>query len=378
MSHPSATLGRVLGAASCVFVLALLPGCYSTDNKNPPSAEAPAPPVAPAPPPAAPAPPPPAAPAPPPPAPPPPAPAPPPPAPPPPAPPPPEPPPPAPPAPPVPQFGNLTLDLTDSPITDAARVVVEFTGVEIKPANAMNPEVFDFPAPRQIDVLELDNGDTENLLDNVELPAGEYEWIRLKVNAGQNASDSYLETRFGTRHALFLPNGNESSLTISRDFTIEAGGTHNFTVDFDLRKSVLRASGAGGEYLLRPVLRLVNNLEAGRIDGRVDFRLFGFFCEPAAYLYEGANVEPDDIGSRTEPLTTTAVHYDFNPGVWHFVMAFVPAGQYTLAFTCEADEDDADRNDRPDFTGVRNVTIAAGQTTAVTLTPSSDDDDDDD
>jgi hypothetical protein len=54
---------------------------------------------------------------------------------------------------------------------------VQFTGLEVKPRAAAQPEVFDF-APRQIDLLALDGGGSELLLSDELLPAGEYEWIR--------------------------------------------------------------------------------------------------------------------------------------------------------------------------------------------------------
>ena len=95
------------------------------------------------------------------------------------------------------QFGRLTLRVTDSPVTSARRVVVEFTGVEIKARDGGDTEVFDF-APRQIDLLALDGGGSEILLSEEVLPAGEYEWIRLKVNAGRNASDSFIELDDGS------------------------------------------------------------------------------------------------------------------------------------------------------------------------------------
>src|SRR5262245_14803252 len=69
------------------------------------------------------------------------------------------------------QFGRINLRITDSPVTSAKRVVVQFTGLEIRPAGGGQPEVFDF-APRQIDLLALDGGGSEILLDNEVLPAG--------------------------------------------------------------------------------------------------------------------------------------------------------------------------------------------------------------
>jgi hypothetical protein len=128
-----------------------------------------------------------------------------------------------------PQFGRLNLRITDSPVTSAKRVVVQFTGLEIKPAGGAAPEVFDF-TPRQIDLLALDGGGSEVLLADEMLPAGEYESIRLKVNAGRNGSDSFIELNDGSVHPLFIPSGNQTGLKLIRGFTIGAGSTHNFTI----------------------------------------------------------------------------------------------------------------------------------------------------
>jgi hypothetical protein len=330
MKTPPFDLGRILSAVLFIVVLSWVLACVDPNSKSLDSPESAGPPAAP---PAPPAPPP-------------------------------------PPPPPTPQFGNLTLRITDSPITDAERIVVQFSGVEIKPLNATNPEVFDFSTPRQIDLLALEGGDTEILVDDEVMPAGEYEWIRLKVNAGRDARDSYIDLRDGSRHALFMPDGSETGLTLRRAFIIGAASAHDFIIDFDLRKSVVRTGGLlRREYELRPALRLVDNLEVGRLDGHVDNSLVGGRCVPAAYLFTGANVVPDDVGSRTEPLASTSVHFDSDPGVWHFILAFIPAGTYTLAFTCEANRDNADTDDRMVFSRSRNVTIAAGLTTTVTLLP---------
>jgi hypothetical protein len=263
-----------------------------------------------------------------------------------------------------PQFGRLNLRITDSPVTSAKRVVVQFTGLEIKPVGSGSPEVFDFP-PRQIDLLALDGGGSEVLLADELLPAGEYESIRLKVNAGRNGSDSFIELLDGSVHPLFIPSGNQTGLKLIRGFTIGVGSTHNFTIDFDLRKSVIHPPGLGDPYLLKPVLRMVNNLEVGVIDGTVATALIVEGCVPAVYLYAGANVVPDDLGSPTPPLATTAVTLDNATGVYRFKLAFVPAGPNTIAFTCAADDDAAEVDDAITFSAPVNVMVIAGQTNTV-------------
>jgi len=263
----------------------------------------------------------------------------------------------------APQFGRLTLRVTDSPVTSAKRVVVQFTGVEVKAVNG-DTEVFDF-APRQIDLLALDGGGSEILLSDETLPAGEYQSIRLKVNAGRDGSDSFIELDDGAIHPLFIPSGNQTGLKLIRGFTIGAGNTHNFTIDFNLRRSVIHPPGLGEPYLLKPVLRMVDNLEVGTIDGTVAAGLIVDGCKPAVYLFTGADVLPDDVGSATPPLASTAVNLDETTGAYRFRIAFVPTGAHTLAFTCDADNDDPETDDAITFAAPVNATVTAGQTTTV-------------
>ena len=261
------------------------------------------------------------------------------------------------------QTGTLNLRITDSPVTSAERVVVQFTGLEIKRVGA-EPDVFDF-APRQIDLLALDGGGSEILLSNVTLPAGEYESIRLKVNAGRNGSDSFIELDDGSVHPLFIPSGNQTGLKLIRGFTIGAGSTNNFTIDFDLRKSVVHPPGLGEPYLLKPVLRLVNNLEVGTIDGTVATALVVDGCVPSVYLYSGSGIVPDDLGSATPPLASTAVNLDNATGVYRFRLGFVPVGASTVAFTCAADDDTAEADEAIVFATPLAASVTAGQTTTV-------------
>jgi len=263
----------------------------------------------------------------------------------------------------TPEYGRLTLRITDSPVTAAERVVVQFTGVELKKVNG-DTEVFDF-TPRQIDLLALDGGGSEVLFADEDLLAGEYEWIRLKVNAGRDGSDSFIELDDGSVHPLFIPSGNQSGLKLIRGFTIGVGSTHNFTIDFDLRKSVVHPPGLGEPYLLKPVLRLVDNLQVGTIDGTVATALVVDGCEPAVYLYPGSDVVPDDLGSATAPLASTAVSLDDASGEYRFRLGFVPAGPYTIAFTCAADDDIAETDEVIAFAPALNAAVEAGKTTTV-------------
>lgn len=260
-------------------------------------------------------------------------------------------------------YGKINLGVTDAAVDGAAHVVVEFTGVELKAVNDSSPEVFDFATPRRIDLLALEGGGSEILLQDEVLPAGNYEWIRLKVNAGRTASDSYVDLRDGTRHPLFIPSGNQSGLKLIRGFTIGAASTSNFTIDFDLRRSVIRPPGQNGDFLLKPVLRIVDNLRVGTLSGTVASTLITATCKPAVYVFTGASIVPDDIGGATEPFVTARVLQSPTTGAYGYRIGFMPVGTYTLAFTCESDLDDPEANGTIAFVKSQNATVAVGATT---------------
>lgn len=271
------------------------------------------------------------------------------------------------------EFGRMTLAVTDSPVTDAEEVWIEFTGVEVKARDEGAPEVFDFDTPRQINLLALDGGGSEILLDGVLLPAGEYEWIRLKVNASLDGSDSYVVTTSGGEVPIYIPSGNESGLKLVSGFTVGVGSTVDYTIDFDLRASLTWAQGLGDVYTLKPALRLIDNLEVGEIAGTVGdphrTAIAEGSCIPAVYLYTGAVDSPDDYGSATtQPLASTGVTLDEVTGDYAYRLAFVPAGSYTVALTCDADADVADTDEAPDvvaFVDPQAVTVTAGVTETI-------------
>ena len=110
--------------------------------------------------------------------------------------------------------GTLKLGVTDAPVDHATDVVVEFSGVELKRKGGAAFSI-DFkdpqtgqPVNKQIHLLDYQGAERAMLLDGEQVPAGEYEWMRLKVNAEPNVVDSYivLETD-GGQCELAIPSG---------------------------------------------------------------------------------------------------------------------------------------------------------------------------
>ena len=299
--------------------------------------------------------------------------------------------------------GQITVAVTDSPVDYADQVVVQFTGVELKPAGGA-VITHDFTEPKTIDLRALEGEERVVLLDGEEVPAGDYTWMRLKVVADPNvAGDSWI-TIDGADCELRIPSGDERGLQLIRGFTIGVGSITDFTIDFDLRKSVIRPPGQttevpvcdGQAYMLKPVLRVVDSLEVGVISGTVD-STFAASAEQCGTTTTGPY--PGNVylfGPVTETNPGTPDDYD---GVWDdpngddpiasamvdpntlgYTIGFVPAGNYRMTYTCDNDEPDIDA-DQPDLPqgadevveltpadGV-DVTVTAGQTTTVDFPP---------
>jgi hypothetical protein len=262
--------------------------------------------------------------------------------------------------------GRLSLSVTDAPVDGATAVVVEFTGVEVKPAGG-NARHFDFVEPRTIDLLALSGTDSETLLRDAEVSAGHYEWVRLMVNAEEDGvTDSYIDLENGERHELEVPSGAQTGLKLNRGFNVPPGGSASFTIDFDLRKSVHEPMDDADSYKLRPTLRIVDNTRAGAIAGTVDAALRPAGCEPAVYVFAGTGVKPDDVDNAApEPVTTALV--DDSGG---YTAGFLSEGNYTVSFTCDADADDPATSDTLAFSGTQSASVAAGETTTVNFAPS--------
>ncbi len=236
---------------------------------------------------------------------------------------------------------SLSLKITDAPIDNAQQVFIQFSAITLNNADG-EKQLFEFDQPKQIDLLALQGEASAPLLEGVEVPAGHYDWMRLAVDVDGDL-DSYIVMDDGSEHELTIPSGNQSGLKLNRGFDVSVNGRNDFTIDFDLRKSIHRTGNGNGKktpaYIMRPTLRLIDNSEMGHIRGSVDGTFLSDQCGTdtayAVYAFAGTGVSPDDLGSATEAVTTALLDSD-----GQFSIGYLEAGAYTLALTCIADQDD--------------------------------------
>jgi hypothetical protein len=277
-------------------------------------------------------------------------------------------------------MGRLSLAVTDAPVDEARAVVIQFSGVAFKREGEGSETITDLdPSPRQIDLLQFQDGRAAILLDNVTLPAGRYEWLRLIVDSEPNVRDSFVELDSGAECELRVPSGAESGLKLNRGVTLPADGSVALTVDFKLHESLHAPPGQRGSgvdctqaYIMRPTLRLVDNANVGAIAGHVDAPLVTAGCLPKVYVFEGADAVADDIEESTQttpdvdPMLAATVNVVNGVTRYDYRASFVPAGTYTVAYTCG--DDDPTDDDTLTFVQPQNATVQPNLITIVDFT----------
>jgi hypothetical protein len=280
---------------------------------------------------------------------------------------------------PRPNSTGFSLAVSDAPVDSALAVVVYFDQIEL--IGNGDTIVFDVTDdngdPRQIDLLSLPGESFATLVENEDIPLGEYEQLRVVVT-----QDSYIEMEQGT-FELRVPS-NELKLD---GFVAEANVTAAYTLEFDLRRSLVDPVGQAHIFLKPRGVRLVANQDVGTIEGVVGESLIvDSSCvnktDPdkgnAVYLYQGADLEMtvlgDDADEPTDeneisPYAIAEVEFDEQNAEYRYQAAFVAQGDYTLAFTCQAalDQPETDENAEDGFVFLssKSANVEAEQTTEV-------------
>jgi|TARA_R100001369_G_scaffold92801_1_gene139943 hypothetical protein len=285
---------------------------------------------------------------------------------------------------------QFSLGISDAPVDNAESVVACFNAIELT-GNGNSPRTFtvgeDIEAPEEndlctneegqpiantigINLLEFTGNDSMMFLEDAEIEAGQYGQLRLVMADGSYIMTDTNSDGEAEKVSIEVPS-NELKLD---GFIADAGGNLNFTVEFDLRHSMTNPVGQE-HYILKPRgVRLVDNSAVGHLKGTVaeGALLFNDTCtvapenteEPVAYvyLYEGSDLDEAtlaDNGGAEEntPYASTGVYFD-GVNTYDFSLGFIAAGDYTVALTCNGD-DDPEADDDINFFLTENVSIEA-------------------
>jgi hypothetical protein len=256
--------------------------------------------------------------------------------------------------------GTVSVGITDAPVANASEVHLAISGITFKgpDGQVFHSLITDTEDYTQIELTELAGIASETLLSNVEMTAGEYQWIRLEV-VTEGDMDTYLVLDDASTHELTIP--STTGLKLNRGFTLPANGSASFTLDVNLQKSLVEeASG----YKLKPVIRMVDNVEVGHIAGTIDSTLLSdnFCTDASVYLFSGSDTTPTDINGDTGPDIVTNMDVSNN----QYALGFVVVGDYTVSVVCDV-VDDPEAADTLVFLASRNVTVIASETATADL-----------
>jgi hypothetical protein len=163
--------------------------------------------------------------------------------------------------------GTLTVNLTDSPFSDAKAVLVTFSTVSVHLADGDSWQAIPFTSgsSRTCDLKKL-QGPTD-VLGVGSLPSGHYTQVRLVVSAANiyfdtassgGACAASISAPAGKSAPVEIPSGE---LKLNHEFTV-AGGATTMLLDFDGDHSI-KATGSGNgksptKYMMTPVIRVVS------------------------------------------------------------------------------------------------------------------------
>lgn len=248
-------------------------------------------------------------------------------------------------------MAKLTLNLTDAPVAGVSEVNIHINSIELK----KNSETFNFDVDQSVNLLDLQGSASLTLLDGISVPAGQYQYIRLDLEELNNT----LLLSSGAEVSFDIPSEAQSGLKLNSPFMLSANGNANFTLDFDVAKS-LSLSNQG--YKMRPTIRIVDNSEIGHIAGSVAAELISN-CETMMAVYAFEGTEFSEQTETTGPVTSSVVAYNEETNTYGYELGFLEAGDYRLDLVCG--EDDPTANDELTSTQTATATVESKSTSTV-------------
>ncbi|MDO6705985.1 DUF4382 domain-containing protein [Photobacterium sp. 1_MG-2023] len=257
--------------------------------------------------------------------------------------------------------GKVSLGMSDAPVDGLKKVCVAFDDITVHhsggsetswttntfaadessasciPAGLSIPEDENGnPSFMVINLLEYQGEKSLQVLSDEVLLSGNYTQMRLSVLTNGTYSNgtpySHVVTDTDAVEGIRVPSG-ELKLD---GFTVEADATQAYTIEFDLRKSMVLSANA---YQLKPRgVRVVENTSVAAIDGSVDPSLCSNDISNAfVYVYPLTNAgEYGDLGSEKEPLASASV----DPATGMYTIGYLPFDTYDLNLVCNGNEDD--------------------------------------
>ncbi|EHU9450127.1 DUF4382 domain-containing protein [Vibrio vulnificus] len=290
------------------------------------------------------------------------------------------------------QTASVSFYVSDAPVDKASSVSISFSMVELVDDEGNSFFLDVIPSTgldyQTVDLMEYQGENSQLIVSTQPVPVGSYKELILHVTNENGVN--YVIDENGQQ-----PLKQPSNKLKLGSFDVTSEAVQLYTIEFDLRQSlVMRGNlGSNNGYILKPHgVSIVSNASAVSISGNVDDNLLtgDESCtadsQAFIYLYEGeghdsANLidlvdEDDPEFDSQNPVPENAVKPIASAGLDennNYSFGFLNAGTYTVAFSCNAGDDNPIQYDGtaiPLPTGqVGTTTLAAGENGTIDFVP---------
>ena len=255
--------------------------------------------------------------------------------------------------------------ISDAPVGELDSVVITIDRITV---NRPGPDIVveSFPAETPgdpdvdtitIDLLDFPGTAVKLVVQDLFLMPGAYQNVRLTI-LDNDIALTYVDETGGGIKPLVVPSGE---LKLG-GFYVDAFWPQTFVLEFDLSKA-MTYNPSPDRYILKPRgVRIVDAQEASLLSGAVDPALFsagGCGAKPdplvgnVVYLYRGHGLDKSALADMFDPAVDTAAAQQWiEPFASEtvaadgsYLFAYLPADSYTLAFACNAADDDSEVDD---------------------------------
>jgi hypothetical protein len=272
----------------------------------------------------------------------------------------------------------VSFGVSDTPVTGLSSVVITIDRIVLnRPGHAdvvidrFTSDALDVVDEDTITIDLLDYRGEDNLLivGPVEIDVAEYQNLRLDI-IDNDITRTFVEELDGDIRPLRVPS---NQLRLGR-FEVENSGDQTFILEFGLRKA-MTYNPTPDRYILKPRgVRIVELARGATVGGAIDTALFNDAppCDEkmdpvednVMYIYRGLGLDPSAFADNFDPALQPNAADLLEPYAAETVAAdgtylfsYLPAGDYTLAFSCEAGADDPDLDDGIMIPSPQNVLI---------------------
>ncbi|PML04567.1 hypothetical protein BCT86_02395 [Vibrio breoganii] len=256
---------------------------------------------------------------------------------------------------------QVSFYVSDAPVDSAEEVVITVKQIEVVSSSGetytqdLSDGNNDYV---QFDILDYEGTERLLIAEDFTLPVGEYKSMTLHVVPDSSATMNYV-LNDQIQHPLKQPS-NKLKLG---GFEVTVEGTQGFTIEFDLRKSLVeRGIDAKNGYILKPHgISIHDNTTVAKLSGIVSSDLYtGENCpvdddmtqNGFVYLYENHGL---DVTTLVDNIDPTDEEFDGNlppdgyqvpvasvgvdPVTGEYEFGYLASGLYTAAYTCNGSSD---------------------------------------